>query len=225
MWCVPEIDEEFVANMKDVLELYAKPYDPREPVVALDERPTFLREDARPNVPMQPGRERRRDYEYVRRGTANVYCIVEPLAGRHLTHATANRKKPAFAAALKRIARTYPDARRIHLVMDNLNIHTESSLIDVLGNEHGTDLARRFQFHFTPKHASWLNVAEIEASLFSRECIGKDRVGSLRELRHRVIRWNRSADRARRRIEWRFTVDDAKRVFGRKWFNKLVTKH
>ena len=225
MWCVPRIDREYVARMRDVLRLYARPYDPKQPVVVLDERPTPLRGPARPDIPMRPGHPRRRDYEYVRRGTANVFCIVEPKGGRHFTHATANRKKPAFVAALKKISRAYPDARRIHLVVDNLNTHSPKALIDVLGDNQGQALAKRFRFHYTPKHASWLNVAEIEASLLSRECLGRDRIGSLRELRQRVTPWNRSATRRKRCIQWRFTVRDAARVFGADWFNNLATEH
>ena len=224
MWCVPRIDQEFIAKMKDVLELYARPYNPREPVVALDERPTPLRAPARPDLPMRPRHLHRRDYEYIRCGTANVFCIVEPKGGRHLTHATANRKKPAFVAALKKIARAYPDARRIHLVLDNLNIHCNKTITEVLG-QAGAALAERFAFHFTPKHASWLNVAEIEASLVSRECLGRDRIPSLADLRRRITPWNRAANRRKRSIKWRFTVRDAERVFRANWFNNLATKH
>lgn len=224
MWCVPQIDREFITKMRDVLRLYARPYNPNEPVVALDERPTPLRAPARQDLPMKAGHPRRRDYEYVRRGTANVFCIVEPKGGRHFTHATANRKKPAFVAALAKIARAYPDARRIHLVVDNLNIHNNKTITDVLGPK-GQALADRFVFHFTPKHASWLNVAEVEASLVSRECLGRDRIPSLEALTRRITPWNRDANRRRRSINWRFTVHDAKRVFEADWFNSLASKH
>lgn len=208
-----------------MLEVQAKPLDPREPVVALDERPVVLHEDARPGRPMRPGRLRRRDYEYVRRGTANIFCVVEPKAGRHSTYATKNRKRPAFARTLARIARSYPEAQRIHLILDNLNTHTPASLTRFFGAGKGTELAARFVFHYTPKHASWLNPAEIEASLVSRECLGRDRIGSLAELRARVQKWNASADRTRRKINWKFTVQDARRVFGSWWFDALVSEH
>ena len=133
MWCVPEINTEFVARMEDVLELYARPYRPKEPVVCLDERPVQLLDPARADVPMRPGRTRRSDYEYVREGTANIFCIIEPLTGRRLTYGSANRTGRAFTRALERIARRYPRARKIHLVMDNLSTHSANSLKTTLG--------------------------------------------------------------------------------------------
>lgn len=224
MWCVPRIDEEFVNKMADVLEVYGRPLDPKEPVVAIDERPTPLRADAREPLPAKPGRHRRVDYEYVRKGTANIFCIIAPKSGRHFSYVTENRKGPAFADALKRIAARYPRARKIHLVMDNLNTHSTKSLIDAFG-KRGSQLAARFEFHFTPKHASWLNVAELEASAISRECLGKIRVGSLEALAERVSLWRERADAKRRPIHWSFTMDDARTIFGVERVNKLLTQH
>ncbi len=213
MWCVPAVDDEFIARMEDVLRLYARPHDEREPVVCLDERPVPLRDPARVGVPMRPGRIERADYEYVRRGTANIFCIVEALTGRRLTHATRNRSGPAFARALKRIARRYPKARIIHLVVDNLSTHSLKCVTDSLGTRAGRALWRRFALHFTPKHGSWLNAAEMEVSLVVRECLGRRRIGSIAVLRSEVAAWNRTADRRRRRINWTFRVADARRVF------------
>jgi transposase len=213
MWCVPTISDEFVDRMEDVLRLYARKWDPLEPVVCFDERPVVLHEDAKPGVPMKPGRLARRDYEYVRCGTANIFCIVEPLTGHRLTFATANRKRPAFVRALLKIARRYRNARRIHLVLDNLNIHSQVSLVQVLGELDGRRLWRRFVVHYTPKHASWLNAAEIEASLVSRECLGRQRVAFLVDLISRVSAWRLAAQKARRTIDWQFRVNDARRVF------------
>ena len=213
MWCVPKLDDEYIDRMEDVLDTLAKPLDPDEPVVALDERPVQLHESARPEVPMAPGRPMRRDYEYVRSGTANVFCIVEPKAGRHLTHATTNRKAPRFAAALKRIADAYPNTRTIHIIMDNLSTHREKSLTDRWGFSQGRELWSRFTVHYTPKHGSWLNPAEIEASMWSRECLGRDRFPALDQLQARTHSWNRTTDRSRRTIRWRFTSEEARRVF------------
>jgi hypothetical protein len=162
---------------------------------------------------MRPGRPTRVDYEYVREGTANVFCIVEPLTGRRLTYASAHRKGRAFTRALERIARRYRHARKIHLVLDNLNTHALKSVVATLGNVAGRRLWRRFQIHHTPKHASWLNAAEMEASLVSRECLGSSRIGHLHTLKSRVAAWRARADRARRPIRWTFTVKDARRVF------------
>ena len=189
MWCVPKVDEEYLTRMEDVLDTLAKPVDEREPVVALDERPVQLLDSARQGTPMAPGRLARRDYEYVRHGTANIFCIVAPKIGGHLTHATRDRKAPRFADAVKRIADAYPKARTIHLVMDNLNTHCEKSLAGAFGELEGRRLWRRFTVHHTPKHASWLNPAEIEVSLWSRECLGRDRVATFAELSRRTRSW------------------------------------
>lgn len=213
MWCVPRIDQEFVDRMEDVLRLYARRRRSREPVVCLDERPVQLLAPARPTVPMRPGQPARVDYEYVREGTANIFCIVEPLTGRRMTYASANRKGKAFARALCRIAQRYRKARKIHLVMDNLSTHSKKSLVDSLGITEGSRIWRRFKIHHTPKHASWLNAAEMEASLVSRECLGPRRIGHFYELRSQVAAWRLRADRERRPIRWKFTVSDARRVF------------
>ena len=133
MWCVPTLDAEYIEHMEDVLNVLACPYDAREPVVTFDERPVALRGASRPGRPMAAGHIAREDYEYVRTGTANIYCIVEPNAGRHVTHATRDRKAPRFVAALQRIARRYPTAKTIHLIMDNLNLHGPGSLVQHAG--------------------------------------------------------------------------------------------
>jgi transposase len=194
MWCVPQIDAEFVTRMEKLLRLFAKPENPLEPVVCIDERPIQLLDSKRP-------------------GTANIFCIVEPRAGRRQTHATPNRNGAAFARALKRIAKRYRKARRIHLVLDNLSTHSEQCLRSHLGDRAGAKLWRRFVIHFTPKHASWLNPAEMEVSLVSRECIGNRRFGTFKVLRAEVTSWNRRADHDRRRIDWKWRVSDARRVF------------
>lgn len=212
MWCVPEVTTEYVARMEDLLRLYARPHNGSAPVVALDERPVQLHDDARAAMPLVPGRERRPDYEYKRRGTANVFCIVEALTGRRLTYATKNRTGEAYAKALRKIAQRYRDAKTIHLVQDNLSTHSEKSLTDALGTKVGHALWRRFTVHYTPKHASWLNVAEIEAGLVARECLGKRRIPDLDALVREVHHWRASVDR-KRPIQWNFRVSDARRVF------------
>jgi transposase len=213
MWCVPTLDAEYIANMEDVLNVLARPYDRRQPVVTFDERPVALRGTSRPGRAIAPSQIAREDYEYVRQGTANIYCIVEPQAGRHLTHATRDRKGPRFVAALQRIARRYRTAKTIHLIMDNLNLHGPGPLLGALGAAPGTALWARFTPHYTPKHGSWLNPAEIEASLWSRECHGRDRVDTFEALQDRTRAWAARADRGRRKIIWRFTTAKARRVF------------
>src|SRR5204862_5828981 len=157
MWCVAELNDVYIAKMEDVLETYEKPCDPREPVVCLDEKPVTLHADVRPTSPAQPGREARRDNEYKRRGTANVFCAVEPKAGRHFAFPTPDRSGFEFAQAVVRLALAYPAAKTIHLVMDNLNIHSQKSLTDVFGAEMAAEVWSRFTVHHTPTHGSWLN--------------------------------------------------------------------
>jgi DDE superfamily endonuclease len=199
--------------MEDVLNLLEHPANEREPVVVLDERPVQLRADARRGTPAKPGTLARRDYEYVRHGTANIFAIAEPKVGRHQTHATRNRTARSFARAMKKIAATHRGAKTIHVIMDNLNTHCAKSLTGAFGPREGNALWRRFTVHYTPKHGSWLNPAELEISLWSRECLGKDRIASFAELDSRTRAWNARANRERRAINWRFTAADARRVF------------
>jgi transposase len=199
--------------MEGVLRVYARPYDPAQPVVCLDEKPIVLHDSKRMGRPASPGAIARRDYEYRRMGTANAFCIVEPLTGRRLTHATPCRGYREFAQALARIARRYRAARTIHLVIDNLSTHCEKACVAMYGRLRGRALWRRFTVHFTPKHGSWLNAAEMEVSLLSRECLGRRRIPSLATLKHEVRVWSREADRRRRLIRWTFRVRDARRKF------------
>ena len=213
MWCVPKIDAEYIARMETVLRLYARPYDPAKPLVCFDERPVQLHDSARDGTSAKPGTPARLDYEYVRRGTANVFCIVEPATGFRLTHATKNRTGLSFARAMKKVADRYSAAKKIDIILDNLSTHSEKSLTDAFSSGEGKKLWRRFNVHFTPKHASWLNAAEMEAGLVSRECLGSRRLGSLPILQREVRAWVRGATKARRTIKWKFTVNDARRVF------------
>jgi transposase len=214
MWCVPELDEDYLAKMEDVLETYERPYDEKEPVVCLDEKPVTLHADIRPTGPAQPGREARRDSEYERRGTANVFCAVEPKAGRHFTFPTPDRSGFEFARVICFLALEYPAAETIHLVMDNLNIHRRKSLTGAFGAEVGGEIWDRFTVHYTPKHGSWLNQAEIEISMFARQCLGNRRLPDLKTLRRQTRAWNRRINRAATKINWLFDRKDARRKFG-----------
>jgi len=216
MWVVADLDEEYIAKMEDVLEVYERPYDPREPVVCLDEKPITLHADVRPAAPAAPGREARRDNEYERCGTANVFCAVEPKAGRHFTFPTPDRSGFEFARATVNLALAYPEARTIHLVMDNLNIHRRKALADVFGAEMAAQVWDRFTVHYTPTHGSWLNQAEIEIGLFSRQCLGKRRIPSLKNLKVEARAWNRPMNRDRVKIDWKFDRRAARRKFGYK---------
>jgi hypothetical protein len=216
MWCVAELNDDYIAKMEDVLATYEKPYDPKEPVVCLDEKPVRLHADVRPLSPAVPGRETRRDSEYERRGTANVFCAVEPKAGRHFTVATPDRSGFEFARFVCDLAMKYPEADTIHLVMDNLSSHSSKSLREAFGQEVGEQIWRSFTMHFTPVHGSWLNQAEIEIGLFGRQCLGRRRIPDLKKLRRESRAWNRCVNRERTKINWKFDRRAARRKFGYK---------
>jgi DDE superfamily endonuclease len=213
MWCLPQIDTTYLTRMEDVLELYERPHNPQEPVVCLDEKPVSLHGEVRMPEAARPGVVAKRDSEYKRKGTANVFCAVEPRAGRHFTFPTPRRSGAEFAKVIATIARRYPLSRTIHLVVDNLNIHCRKSLTNHFGAELGTLLWSRFTVHYTPKHGSWLNQAELEIGLFARQCLGKRRIADLAALKSEAHAWNREINRKRTLIQWKFSRQDARNVF------------
>jgi transposase len=214
MWCVADLSQDYLAKMENVLETYERPYDGKQPVVCLDEKPVTLHADVRPPSAAMPGREARRDNEYKRCGTANAFCAVEPKAGRHFTFPTPDRSAFEFAQVLFHLALAYPEAETIHLVMDNLNIHRRKSLADLYGAEMAGEIWDRFTVHHTPKHGSWLNQAEIEIGLFTRQCLGNRRISDLRALRREARAWNSRMNRNRVKINWQFDRKAARRKFG-----------
>ena len=213
MWCIPELNEAYITKMEEVLETYEKPYNPKEPVVCLDEKPVALHAEVRTASTAIPGREARRDSEYKRCGTANVFCAVEPKAGRHFTFPTPDRSGFEFARVICELALKYPDADTIHLVMDNLNIHRRKSLTAAFGAEVGGEIWDRFTVHYTPSHGSWLNQAEIEIGMFARQCLGKRRIPDLGTLRREARAWNRRINGAGTKINWQFDRKAARRKF------------
>src|SRR5450432_2192530 len=213
MWCVADLNDEYIAKMEDVLEVYERPYDPQYPVVCVDEKPITLHADVRPASAAVPGREARRDNEYDRCGTANIFCAVEPKAGRHFTFATPDRSGFEFAKVAFELALQYQAASTIHLILDNLNIHRGKSLTDLLGSEIGTEVWNRFTVHYTPTHGSWLNQAEIEIGMLARQCLGRRRIPDLSTLQRETRAWNRRANRARIKINWKFDRRAARRKF------------
>ena len=202
--------------MEDVLAVYEKPLSESEPVVCVDEKPVVLHADLRPPLPLRPGRTLRRDSEYERRGTANTFCGVEPKAGRHYTRTTPDRSSPEFADYLAAVAAGYPQAHTIHLVMDNLSTHRRTALVERFGENIGGLLWDRFTVHYTPTHGSWLNQAEIEISLFARQCLGRRRIPSLPQLQREAQAWNRKINHDRVTINWKFTRSKARQKFGYK---------
>lgn len=214
MWCIPRVDETFIERMEEVLELYAKPYDFKEPVLCFDEKSKELHADARPIQSTTATRSRRRDYEYQRNGTANLFVTIEPKGGYRVCTVTARRTKQDFAREMQRIVDLprYRNAKTIHIVLDNLNTHFASSFHETFGDQITKQLMKQIRFHYTPVHASWLNIAEIELSILGRQCLNQ-RIPTIARLRTAARRWQERRNRQRATIQWKFTTTDARNVF------------
>ncbi len=210
MWCVPHLNEEYIERMEKVLDVYELPLNSEVPVVCVDEKPVVLHADARASTPMADGQPKRVDYEYRRNGTANVFCGVEPKAGVYFNKVTPTRSGAEFALFLADIAAHYSDAQKIILVMDNLSTHKEKSLTDFFGEASGKKLWSRFCVVHTPKHASWLNQAEIAIGMYQRQCIGGTRIPDLQDLTKKTAFWNRAVNSKKAVIAWQFTKLDAR---------------
>jgi transposase len=196
--------------MEDVLDVYTRPYDPLRPQVCMDETSKQLLRDTREPLPMEPGRPERRDYEYERGGVANVFMFMEPLAGRRWIDITEHRTKGDWAHQIEELLDVrYPEAEKIVLVMDNLNTHTPASLYETFEPEEAKRLAEKLQIHYTPKHGSWLNMAEIELSVLSRQCLER-RVPDSEALEREANAWQDRRDGAGITVDWRFSTDDAR---------------
>jgi DDE superfamily endonuclease len=215
MWCIGELTQEYRQRMYHLLELYERPLAAGEPVVCIDEKSLQLIAHSRAPLPMSPGAAAKDDYEYVRHGTTNLFIAVEPKAGHREVCVTEHRGKPDFVAFVSDLLLgTYAAAKRVHLVLDNLNIHFRKSFEDVLGVRAAAKLLRRVQFHYTPKHASWLNMAEIEIGILTRQCLDR-RLPDRATLGREVAAWQGDRNDQRRTIEWKFTRQDADRKLAR----------
>jgi DDE superfamily endonuclease len=196
--------------MEELLDLYQRPYDPRRPLVCLDEKPVQLLAEARPPLPPAPGRPARHDYEYVRRGTANVFLAFEPLVAWRAVQVTGRRTAADFAEVVRwLVEEVHPEAEAIDLVVDNLNTHTPASLYRAFAPERARAIAARIAWHDTPKHGSWLNVAEIELAALARQCLGR-RLGSAEELAGVAGPWEEGRNGRGVGVRWRFTTEDAR---------------
>ena len=196
--------------MEDVLDVYARPRDPDVPVVCMDEKPYQLLGHARDPIPAAPGRDRREDSEYVRHGTCSIFVWVEPLAGRRRVVARRQRTRVDWAHEVEHLLTIdYPDAERILLVMDNLNTHTLGSLYEAFEPAKAHALARRLEIHHTPRHGSWLNIAEIELSALTRQCLDR-RIDDLDVLNTELAAWQNATNAAQRQVNWHFTTSDAR---------------
>lgn len=214
MWCIPAVTPEFTARMEEVLDLYAKPYDPKQPVLCFDEKSKQLLKDICPVHPAKEGKPQRRDYEYKRNGTRNIFLAVEPKGGWREATVTRQRTKKDFAEEIKRIIELprYSHSKRIHVVLDNLNTHFEGSFTETFGTRSAPQILRRIKFHYTPTHGSWLNMAEIELSIFSGQAL-VGRIPTEEALGKRTSRWKEKRNKQGSTIQWKFTKEDARKVF------------
>ncbi len=215
-----------MAAREDVLELYAEPYDPKRPVVCFDETSTQLLGEARPPLPARPGQARRQDYEYRREGTRNLFLTCEPLRGWRHVAITQRRTRQDFARQMRWLVdEAYPEVQVVRVVLDNLNTHRPASLYEAFPAAEARRIVKRLEFHHTPKHGSWLNMAEIEFSVLARSCLRK-RVSTEAALRREVQALERERNAAQAAINWRFTAQDARRKLHRLYpSNQWLTEY
>jgi len=196
--------------MEDVLDVYKRPYDPDYPVVCMDEMPKQLLGDARPPLEAEPGRVRREDYTYTRRGAFDTFMFFEPLAGKRHVEVYDHRRRIEWADAMRILSdQLYPDAKKIVVVLDNLNTHNAASFYQAFDPAEAHRLRGRFEFHYTPKHGSWLNIAEIELNAMTRQCLNR-RLPDEERLRREIAAWERERNAARVKVNWQFTTADAR---------------
>ena len=214
MWCLPEVTPEFLQRMEEVLALYEKPYDPDQPLVCFDEKSKQLIKDTRKVLSTATGKARRKDHEYKRNGTRNLFLAVEPKGGYRRVTVTERRTGRDFAKEVEKIAslKRYQKAKRLHIVLDNLNTHGAHSLTEAFGEEKTALLMEKIRFHHTPVHASWLNMAEIELAVLTSQCI-KGRIPTEAKLKERVRHWQTARNRKKAMIAWRFTRAKARETF------------
>ena len=210
MWVIPpQANGEFVARMEHVLDVYKRPFDPLRPVVCMDESPRQLIRETRLPLPGRPGAVERFDYEYERCGVCNIFMAVEPLVGKRIVQIKVRRTKTDWALFLNDVAHRYCRAEKITLVMDNLNTHSPGALYETFPPVVAKALWDRFEFVYTPKHGSWLNIAEIEINVLIRQCLNR-RIGTLDEMQAATHAWEKHRNNAESRIDWHFTSDAAR---------------
>ena len=205
-WCIPsKEDADFVACMEDVLDVYELPYDPMSPVVCMDEKPYQLLDDVRQPLPVRPGDNQKTDSEYKRNGTCSIFAFVEPLGGRHHVSVHEHRTAIDWAMGIKYLS----DAKKIILVMDNLNTHKAASLYKAFPPSEARRIIKRLEIHYTPKHGSWLDMAEIELNVMTRQCLSR-RISTLDKLKCELSAWEMERNRDTAKIQWHFQTGDAR---------------
>ena len=213
MWCIPKVTPDFKKKMFDVLKVYERDYDLQKPVVCLDEKSKQLLCDTRIAIAGQQGKPSRTDYEYKRNGTCNLFVAVEPKAGKRIVRVTRRRTKKDYASFIRHlITHVYRKSKKVVLVEDNLNTHNEETLIAVLGEKIGRKIARKIELHFTPKHASWLNQAEIEIHSLEQQCLNR-RIPDFHTMQSEVAACVKKRNHDKCRINWQFTREKAKEKF------------
>lgn len=209
-WCIPPKESaDFVANMEDVLDVYSLPYNPLRPVVCMDEKPYQLLDESREPLPMKPGSNKKLDSEYVRNGTCSIFVFNEPLAGWRHVSVREQRTATDWAEEVKQMVDMYPQAEKIILVMDNLNTHTCASLYKKFNPVEARRIAKRLEIHYTPKHGSWLDMAEIELNVMTRQCLNR-RIPTIEKLREELAAWESERNAYKGKITWQFKTKDAR---------------
>jgi hypothetical protein len=210
-WVIPpEANGEFVANMEEVLETYAQPYDKRFPVMCMDEQPVQLLKETRVPIAATKSHPRRVDYEYERAGTASIFMFCEPLSCWREVHVRPQRTKIDWAIEVEQLLRTrYAQAEKVILVCDNLNTHTKGAFYEAFTPERAREILRRLTFCYTPKHGSWLNIAENELSSMTRQCLDR-RIGDIEILRQETQAWDQASNKKQRGVDWQFKIDEAR---------------
>jgi transposase len=215
MWCIPQVDADYVARMEDVLDLYAEPPDPQRPVVCFDESPIQLIGEVRQPIPSKPGQIERYDCEYRRNGTANLFVFLDVHRPWRKVKVTERRAAEDFAACMRELTDLhYPDAERIRVVLDNLSTHSAGALYQTFPACEARRVLRRLEFHYVPKHASWLNMVEIEIGVLATQCLDR-RIESRSQLAAEIAAWETQRNAAGARIKWMFTIDKARAKMGR----------
>ena len=209
MWCITAITTQYRERMYKLLDLYATAYDEDYPVVCMDEKSKQLIIDIRKTIPLKPGSLEKYDYEYKRNGTRNIFVAVEALAGKRKIKVTQTRKKGDFAHFIKEVIdQDYPQAKKLRLVLDNLNTHFSSSFYETFSKEEAERILGKIDFYYTPKHGSWLNMAEIEINMMDRECLAR-RIGEAEKLINEINDWTENRNEVKKKIYWKFTKQDA----------------
>jgi DDE superfamily endonuclease len=218
-WCIAKVDSAFLAKMEDVLDVYAQPYNADYPVVCFDERPCFLIEDTIAPLPTQEGKIAKEHYSYKKNESCALLAAMEPLAGKRITQVYDQRTKKEYTCFMQHLSESYPDAKKILVVQDNLNTHQTASFYDHLPADQARALAERFEFHYTPKGASWLNMIEIEFSALSKQCLSGRRIATKELLEQQLKAIVEQRNEKGIKINWQFSIQSARTKLNNKYIN------